>query len=186
MTSVGYSTNCVSVNWGAIWHLAPAKYWYLIWLFHASLRAWCLKKKYLPEFTKFTLLKTDYIQFRRKHLQNPLVQWSDLLALGYQPVGYVRHQDMLKLSQSDIVCMLVGFTGPACSQLNFACLTSYRQISNIRRTKSQTSNVSHLVLQLVCPIHWSQVFSWKWRCSWSSTDRRCSNYIWVINNFIVW
>ena len=24
----------------------------------------------------------------------------------------------------------------------------------------------------------------EWRCSWSSTDRPCSNYIWVINNFI--
>ena len=23
-----------------------------------------------------------------------------------------------------------------------------------------------------------------WRCSWNSADRRCSNYIWVINNFI--
>ena len=23
-----------------------------------------------------------------------------------------------------------------------------------------------------------------WRCSWSSADRRCSSYIWVINNFI--
>ena len=29
------------------------------------------------------------------------------------------------------------------------------------------------------PIHWSQVFSWEWRCGWSSADRRCSNYIWV-------
>ena len=36
----------------------------------------------------------------------------------------------------------------------------------------------------LCPIHWSQVLSWEWRCSWSSADRRCSNYIWVINNFI--
>ena len=35
----------------------------------------------------------------------------------------------------------------------------------------------------VWPIHWSQVLSWEWRCSWSSADRRCSNYIWVINNF---
>ena len=34
------------------------------------------------------------------------------------------------------------------------------------------------------PIHWSQVFSREWRCSWSSADRRCSNYIWVINIFI--
>ena len=33
---------------------------------------------------------------------------------------------------------------------------------------------------------WSQVLSWEWRCSWSSTDRRCSNYIWVIANFIAY
>ena len=37
-----------------------------------------------------------------------------------------------------------------------------------------------------CPIHWSQVLSWEWRCIWSSGDRRCSNYIWVINNFIAY
>ena len=36
----------------------------------------------------------------------------------------------------------------------------------------------------LCPIHWSQVLSREWRCSWSSADGRCSNYIWVINNFI--
>ena len=35
-------------------------------------------------------------------------------------------------------------------------------------------------------IHWSHVLSWEWRCSWSSADRRCSNYIWVINNFIAY
>ena len=32
----------------------------------------------------------------------------------------------------------------------------------------------------LCPIHWSQVLSREWRCSWSSADRRCSNYIWMI------
>ena len=36
------------------------------------------------------------------------------------------------------------------------------------------------------PISWSQVLSWEWRCSWSSADRRCSNYIWVINNLIAY
>ena len=36
----------------------------------------------------------------------------------------------------------------------------------------------------LCPSHWSQVLSREWRCSWSSADRRCSNYIWVIDNFI--
>ena len=38
----------------------------------------------------------------------------------------------------------------------------------------------------LCPIHWSKVLSWEWRYSWSSADRRCSNYIWVINNFITY
>ena len=38
----------------------------------------------------------------------------------------------------------------------------------------------------LCPIHWNQVLRWEWRCSWSSADRRCSNYIWVINNFIAY
>ena len=30
------------------------------------------------------------------------------------------------------------------------------------------------------------MLSWEWRCSWSSADRRCSNYIWVINKFITY
>ena len=36
----------------------------------------------------------------------------------------------------------------------------------------------------LCPIHWNQGLNREWRCSWSSADRRCSNYIWVINNYI--
>ena len=38
----------------------------------------------------------------------------------------------------------------------------------------------------LCPIQWSQVLSQEWRCSWSSADRRCSDYIWVINNCIAY
>ena len=38
----------------------------------------------------------------------------------------------------------------------------------------------------LCPIHWSQVLSREWRYSWSSADRRCTNYIWVIDNFIAY
>ena len=43
-----------------------------------------------------------------------------------------------------------------------------------------------LLLSCCClwPSHWSQVWRREWRCSWSSADRRCSNYFWVINNFI--
>ena len=35
----------------------------------------------------------------------------------------------------------------------------------------------------LCTIHWSQILSRERRCSWSSADRRCSNYIWGISNF---
>ena len=62
----------------------------------------------------------------------------------------------------------------------------YRQISKIRRTKSQTLFVYCLVLQLFLLSHWSQVWSPEWRCNWSSANRRCSNYIWVINYFIAY
>ena len=31
------------------------------------------------------------------------------------------------------------------------------------------------------PFHWSHVLGREWRCSW-----RCSNYIWMINNFIAY
>ena len=37
-----------------------------------------------------------------------------------------------------------------------------------------------------CLIYWSHVLSREWRCSWSSADRRCSNYMWVINKFIAY
>ena len=38
----------------------------------------------------------------------------------------------------------------------------------------------------LCPFYWSRVLSREWRCSWSSADRRCSNYIWVINNLMAY
>ena len=38
----------------------------------------------------------------------------------------------------------------------------------------------------LCPIFWSRVLNREWRCSWSSADRRCSYYIWVINNLIAY
>ena len=34
------------------------------------------------------------------------------------------------------------------------------------------------------PVHWRQVLSRVWRCRWSCADRRCSNYICVINKVI--
>ena len=57
------------------------------------------------------------------------------------------------------------------------------KISNTSHTKSQNLMFLISFCSCLCTIHWSQVLSRKWRCSWSSANRRCSNYIWVINNF---
>ena len=57
---------------------------------------------------------------------------------------------------------------------------SLNKTHQIRKLKWLSSSLAVAFGQ----IHWSHVLSWEWRCSWSSADRRCSNYIWVINNFI--
>ena len=58
----------------------------------------------------------------------------------------------------------------------------YRQTSNMSRTNYQNLNkcVSFSSCSYLCPIHWNQVLSREWRCSWSSADRQC---ICVITNF---
>ena len=73
--------------------------------------------------------------------------------------------------------------------LKLACLPYliFCQTSNIGCTKFQNLNVSHLVLQLSLPNPLKPgVESRMTRCSWSSADRRCSNYISAINNFIAY
>ena len=60
----------------------------------------------------------------------------------------------------------------------------YRQTSNSRSTKPKNLNVVCLALNLYLPSPlepgiWSRKI-----CSWSSADRWCSNYIWMINHFI--
>ena len=62
----------------------------------------------------------------------------------------------------------------------------HHKISNIKHTKSQNLNVSRFVLQLSLLAQSIEVRCWEWRCSWSSVDRQCSNYIWVVNNFIAY
>ena len=63
---------------------------------------------------------------------------------------------------------------------------TYREVSNISRTKSQHLKILVLSFGCLWRIPWSQMLSREWRCSWSSADRRCSNNIWVIDNFITY
>ena len=61
---------------------------------------------------------------------------------------------------------------------------NYRRISNIRYAPNQKIKMFFVPsCSCFCPIHWSQLLSREWRCSWSSAVRLCFNYIWVINNF---
>ena len=62
----------------------------------------------------------------------------------------------------------------------------YLQTSNISSTKSSTLMFFISSFSCLCPIHYSKVLSREWRCSWSSANRRCSNYIWVMNNLIAY
>ena len=93
--------------------------------------------------------------------------------LGVNIPASIRHNK----SEAPWVPQLVAFA-TYCS--------TYRKVSNISRTKSQNLNASVWSCSCLYPIRWSRVLSWEWRCSWSSTDRRCSNYIWVINNLIAY
>ena len=76
--------------------------------------------------------------------------------------------------------------------MKLQCVTYYADCcpspNGILGTKQQNLNLSRLVLQLccLCSTHWSRVLGWEQRCIWSSADRRCSNYICLINNFIAY
>ena len=57
---------------------------------------------------------------------------------------------------------------------------NYRKVSNLRCTGYQTEMFLVSYCSCLYPARWSQVLSREWRCCYSSADRRCSNYIWVI------
>ena len=81
---------------------------------------------------------------------------------------------------------IIRFPPFKCMCLHHDRSVVYRQLSNIRRTQSQNINGSRLVLQLSLPnpLKPGVNLRMKMYISWSSADRQCSNYIWVINNFI--
>ena len=88
-------------------------------------------------------------------------------------------------------CKLTGYYSHFMLSWRFTMYPHYHKISNIsciQITKCDVSRGMFLVsfCSFLCPIHWSHVLGWVWRCSWSSAGGRCYNYIWVINNFIAY
>ena len=80
----------------------------------------------------------------------------------------------IKLSWS-LGCMFILYVRPYVHPGSWKCIGSllydsnvlviYRQTSSLRRINSQHIHISRHVLLLPCLIHWSQVLSWKWRCT---------------------
>ena len=62
---------------------------------------------------------------------------------------------------------------------NLNCIMQLKQFYNIATKVNSRKK---------CYYFWwsTWLFSPEWGCSWSSADRRCSNYIWVINNCIAY
>ena len=44
--------------------------------------------------------------------------------------------------------------------------------------------ICYFIYQYIITVNSIPFLCWEWRCSWSSAVRRCSNYIWMINNLI--
>ena len=63
------------------------------------------------------------------------------------------------------------------------CLPSNLQYKPHQIPKNKCFS-SRRAVRCLDPIHWTQMLSSEWR--YNCTDRRCSNYIWVINNFIAY
>ena len=120
-------------------------------------------------YTKFHLLRPVFHSVTRPNFHS---HWRALVS---QPV---------KVTVSGKI-MIFGMSGSRCEGITVAMSSStiYHQICvlNPKFLMFLVSSCSCL-----CPIHWSQVLSQEWKCSWSSADRRCSNYIWVINKFIAY
>ena len=88
---------------------------------------------------------------------------------------------LVEFGQVVCLCLVCGFPDRASRDV---LQTTYRQISNISGTKSQKLFFFFVsVLQLTLPNLLKPGVKSRMKMG-SSPDRRCPNYIWVINNYI--
>ena len=155
-----------------------------LWL----LMPWCLSTrpsvaKVLTKYSNIGPVSNRNITF----IGNNIRKWNNILKKNKKTNSCLSvkiyspgKQNHLHVSlQLSISCLLLINLE---ARTSAATIPTYHKTSSISCTKYQNLNVSCLVLQLslLNPLKPGR----KWRCSWSSADRRCTNYIWVINNFI--
>ena len=181
-------------------------------LLKAIFRVWLLSKiclgTFLPFKNKFCkvilklLLFISIVDFCSEDI------WIGLVYVTADHVYWIDGTEYTgpSISSSDRNCIKVRVSGGQVQQTAAGCSDSnmffcedvappgkdddlnrenYCQTSNISRTKSPkpkcfSSSLAFVFAQSV-EARWS---GREWRYSWSSADRRCSNYIWVTNIFI--
>ena len=153
---------------------------------------WLCRLKTGPWFN----IKMSSYQFRKSHCEDKTILRSYYLHNGISytdkmislywisPLVIVSHEEGFQLFMT--VCTILVSRNDR-KRKNTSWSYDYRKTSSIKRTKYQNLNDCCLVLQLnlLNPLK-PCVNSQLWRCSWSSANRRCSNYIWVINKFIAY
>ena len=159
ITIIG-SDNCLSPGWHQCWII--------------------VNSNHITNFSE-TISEIHRFSFEKIHSKissvkgRPVCLSFNVLTFKYQSDVYIHNLDSVSGVPADILAH------------NYTTFFSYPKISNTRRTKSPNLDVSRLGLQLFsCNILKPSVLSWEWRCSWSSVNRRCSNYIWVINNLVAY
>ena len=70
--------------------------------------------------------------------------------------------------------------------LHLHCKSRYHQSSHRRHTIFLHLNISLSFCCCFCSIQSGRLWSRKRTCSYSSANRRCSNYIWVIYNYFAY
>ena len=110
-------------------------------------------------------------------LTHPVVNKIDV-----QRVRYHFSRALIIIFDCDLITKI--WTESMYEEHHLWTLPIYCKISNISRIKSDNLVIVVSSCSCLWPIHWSQLLSWEWRCNWSSADRRCSNYIWVMKKCI--
>ena len=142
-------------------------YWFFYILLHISLHTFCDKHIYM-----FSVYILKSLPLR---LLAMLTTWESLHQYFCYSNTWIQNNavSLYMVLKAKISCVYASY-------LDYTnTLSSHSSCTN---PKTSMFLISYCCC--LCPIHWSQVLCCKWRCSWCSPDRRCSNYIWVINNFI--
>ena len=144
-----------------------------------------------PLWTNFSeiLIEIQSFSFKKMHLKLSSAKWRPLclslnvLSPPLQPRKQVLFAEVQHWADyNSAICLSVGSILDNLFIEVKLCWNTYCQISNIRHIQTQILLVSSC--SCFWPIHWSQVLGREWRCSWSSADRRCSKYNWMISKII--